>query len=164
MKMSKVSRPAAFTLTLLIRINCIRPKCDHKYADCRPFKYMPYKIDGFMSFWNFLMNRCPFYSRPDTKQQHWNQKAVVHPWVFQKSVCWDWSLRLWELLFNSVAVHNPSTTEVSIRLVAWHLDWAVQKEALLLYVRILSVESWRHFEGVSHGPRGRGSLSYTTLT
>ena len=37
-------------------------------------------------------------------------------------------------------------------------------EALLLYVRILSVESWRHFEGVSHCPRGRGSLSFTTLT
>ena len=33
-----------------------------------------------------------------------------------------------------------------------------------MYVRILSVESWRHFEGVSHCPRGRGSLSYTTLT
>ena len=32
------NRFAAFTLFWLIRINCIRPQCDHYYADCCSFQ------------------------------------------------------------------------------------------------------------------------------
>ena len=97
MMLSKVTRPAAFTLTLLIRINCIRPKCDHYYADCRPFQIHALHDIQIHVYLEFLHEQVP------TLLAAWYQAAAVKSeGSFSSMGCSDFS----SLSFDPLVCEN----------------------------------------------------------